>query len=66
MDDDNDLDRPQPAEEVEFLTGLTIENLVAEAIWEQIELDREMNGQSSREDSPPRIDSGFQRDFNNL
>ena len=65
---DHDLDRPQPAEEVEFLTGLTLENLAAEAIWEQIMLNRRKNESSSPESSTPtpRIDPGFQAVFNNI
>lgn len=60
-------DERKELNEVEFAPELTSESLAAEAIWEQIQLDRQEGGLSSREDGTRlrRIDPSFQRDFNN-
>ena len=54
-------------EEIHFEDHLTSETLAAMAIAEQIELSRQKNGSSSREDSTllQQIDPGFQSDYNN-
>jgi hypothetical protein len=48
--------------------GLTLDEMWAGAIEEQIELARQKNGSSSREDPSllQQIDPEFQREFNNL
>ncbi len=61
-------DEERPLDEIEFEDGLTIESLVANAIWEQIELNRRKNASSSRDPNSPRpeIEPRFQSDYNNL
>jgi hypothetical protein len=53
---------------IEFEDSLTTENLVAAAIWEQIELAGQKNGLSLQESGtqPLQIDPRFQQDFNRL
>jgi hypothetical protein len=67
-DEERDRTSQPPIEEARFEDGLTLEDLVADAIWEQIELNRRKNASSSRDPNSPRpqIDPGFQRDYNNL
>lgn len=62
------LESQIPPEEMEIEDDLTTENLAAQAIWEQIQLDRQKNGSSPHANSTraQRIDPSFQSDFDNI